>query len=176
MSTVLQVVIGIAMLLLGRRLYWLFVGGAGFALGMSLATRFLQGQPESVVLVIALAAGLVGVLLALFLRKLAIALSGFAAGGYVAMSIAGLLPAPPVWLIVLSFVLGGIVGALLTTALFDWALIVLSSLTGAALIAQVIPLRPSLVLLAFAILLAVGIVVQAGVARRMGRRSAKTHP
>jgi hypothetical protein len=173
MSIALQVLIGIAVLLLGRRLYWLFVGAAGFALGLSLAGRFLHGQPAWVMLVVPLAAGLVGILLALFLRKLAIALSGFAAGGYVAMSVAGLLAAPPVWLVVLAFVLGGIVGAALTTVLFDWSLIVLSSLTGAGLIAQVMPLRPPLVLLLFTILVAVGIVAQAGMVRRKGRGGAK---
>ena len=173
MSTATQVLIGVAVLFLGRRLYWLFVGGAGFALGMSLAARFFQGQPPSVVLVIALAAGVVGVLVALFAKKLAIALSGFAAGGYVALSVAGLMTTPPVWLVVLSFVVGGIVGALLTTVLFDWALIVLSSLTGAGLITQVIPLRAPLVLLLFVVLVAVGIVAQAGLARRGRRGPAK---
>jgi hypothetical protein len=82
-----RIVVGIALLTLGRKLFWLFVGVAGFVLGFGLATQFLRGQPDWIVLVIALVAGLVGVLLALFLQRLAVGVAGFIAGGYILINL-----------------------------------------------------------------------------------------
>jgi hypothetical protein len=168
----LRVVIGSAVLLGGRKLYWLFVGAAGFALGISLTSRLMQGQPTWVMILIALAAGLAGTLLALFLQRLAIGVAGFISGGYLAASVLNALAEDTSmsvgnWLIVFA---GGIVGAILVGVLFDWALIVLSSLTGAGLIVQSFDLRPLLALLLFAVLLAAGIVFQI---RWMGRERKK---
>ena len=39
-------VVGILLLLLGRRLYWLFVGGIGFVVGLSLATGLSHHSPD----------------------------------------------------------------------------------------------------------------------------------
>jgi len=65
-----------------------------------------------------------------------------------------------------SFVVGGIVGALLLLLLFDWALIVFSSIAGAELIAASFHLPTigtTILLLALAIL---GIVVQSAILTR----------
>ncbi len=71
--------VGLAVLLLGRRLFWLFVGAAGFAVGLHVAPMVLNG-PEWLMVVAALVLGILGAVLAIFFQWLAIGLAGFAAG------------------------------------------------------------------------------------------------
>jgi hypothetical protein len=67
------VLVGVAVLLLGRRLFWLFVGAIGFVFGAQIAAQFTH-QPASspVVLLVAIAFGIIGALLAIMLQKIAI--------------------------------------------------------------------------------------------------------
>ncbi len=169
-TVTLRILAGLALLTLGRRLFWLFVGLIGFAAGIVLATQLVQG-PEWMVLLIALAAGLVGVVFALVLQQAAVALAGFLAGGYVVMSVLNGLgwdASGPYWALYWALiVVGGIVGAALVLALFEWALIILSSLTGAILIVQTIHPGALLAAILTAVLFIVGIVIQAGLRRRV---------
>jgi hypothetical protein len=161
-----RILVGIAVLTLGRKLFWLFVGAVGFVLGMSLATQFLGGQPDWVILLIALIAGLIGTLLALFLQRVAVGLAGFIAGGYITINLLAVLGWETGWIPWLSFVIGGVIGAVLVAALFDWALIILSSLTGATLIVQAIRVGSLLAALLFIVLLIVGVATQASLLKR----------
>jgi hypothetical protein len=63
-------------------------------------------------------------------------------------------------------VIGGIVGAILLLVLFDWALIVVSSLIGAHLIQSAIVLPASGSTIVFIGLVVLGILVQAASLRR----------
>jgi hypothetical protein len=112
------------------------------------------------VLAIALMAGILGALLALFLQRLAIGLAGFFAGAYIVahlLHISGLGTSGIDWLL---FLIGGILGVLLMIALFDWALIILSSLAGAGLITEAVRLGHSGAILLFIALFAAGVIVQ----------------
>jgi hypothetical protein len=164
---IVNIVVGLLVLTLGRKLFWLFVGVAGFVLGIIIATRFFEGQPGWLILVIALGAGLVGALLAVFIQQVAIAIAGFIGGGYVALSLLeafGVQTAgTAIWI---PFIIGGIIGLILVIALFDWALIVLSSLVGASLIVQAVDLRPGVEWVLFAALVVVGLVIQAAILQR----------
>lgn len=163
---ILRLLIGILVLILGRRLFWLFVGVVGFALGFAFATEFFQGQPDWLIVVIALGVGLLGALLAVFVQQIAIGVAGFIGGGYITLTVANALgwdPGPAGWL---PFLIGGIVGLVLMIVLFDWALVVLSSLVGAGLIVEAIQLREPVAVALFVVLAVVGIVVQAGLMRR----------
>jgi hypothetical protein len=73
---------GIALLLAGRRLFWLFVGVVGFFAGLRFALQVL-GPRADLRWIVALAAGLLGIVLAIALQRLAVALAGFFVGGYV---------------------------------------------------------------------------------------------
>jgi hypothetical protein len=159
-KTIIEVLVGASMLLLGRELYWLFVGGAGFVLGTGLVAQFLHGQPVWLTIVVALSVGLLGALLALFVQRLALAVAGFASGGYVVASLVSVLGMEAGWVYWLAFLLGGLLGALLVSTVFDWALLVLSSLAGAALIVQAVQLGPVPATLVFLVLAALGIVIQ----------------
>ncbi|MEX0787359.1 MAG: hypothetical protein WD906_06060 [Anaerolineales bacterium] len=163
---VLQWLVGGALLFLGRKLYWFFVGAVGFIVGLTLAAQWLQGRSELVILLVGILIGVVGAVLAMFLQRVALTLAGFLAGGYVALGLTGLAGGEALRVTLLPFLLGGAVGALLILFLFDWALILLSSLTGSSVIVQSLDLGPTLQVLLFLVLLAVGIASQASLMRR----------
>jgi len=167
----LRILMGAVVLVLGRKLYWLFVGAVGFVLGIALATRFLSGGSQWVILAIALAAGVLGALMAVFLQQAAIAVAGLVGGGYAGFVLAGMVGWDAGWLMWVPTVIGGILGVVLVVALFEWALIILSALTGAGLIVQATQFRAPIAGLLFVALLVVGIAVQAGTMRGEQRRS-----
>jgi hypothetical protein len=164
--TIFRILAGVALLTLGRKLFWLFVGMIGFVVGISLAGQFLRGQPDWVILIIALAAGLLGALFALLLQRLAVWLAGFIAGGYIAISLLSELGWGTDGLPWLPFLIGGIIGAVLVMVLFDWTLIILSSLTGATVIVQEAHFGRLIMVLLFVVLFTVGIVIQASLMRQ----------
>ncbi|HTG43400.1 MAG TPA: hypothetical protein VK633_02590, partial [Verrucomicrobiae bacterium] len=77
-----SVIVGIVLLFFGRRLFWLFVAGAGFAAGLFFARDHFHIQSDWLVLAIAVMADLIGALLAVLAQKLAIGLGGGLAGGF----------------------------------------------------------------------------------------------
>ena len=163
---ILEILVGIALLILGRKLFWRFVSGTGFVCGVLFATQLLRGRPNWVVTLIALALGLLGAVLALFLQRLAIGIAGFLSGGYLAVSVVEMLGWEAGRFSWLSFVIGGVLCAALIRILFDWGLIILSSLTGTVGILQAIHPGPVPMALLFVLLLSLGIVTQASLLRR----------
>lgn len=153
-------VAGVLLLVLGYRLFWLFVGGAGFLAGFALAERYFGGGHGWVILAVSLAAGALGVLLAFFIGKLAVAAAGFFAGAWLGTQGAATLGGSSVSAFWLGFLVGGVLGALFLSLLFDWTLIFFTSLTGAALCVQALHRGLVLSTLLFVVLLAAGILVQ----------------
>jgi hypothetical protein len=155
------IVLGLIVLILGRKLFWLFIGAVGFIAGLYIAKHSFSGEPVWIMLLIGLVAGMAGALLAVYLQRIAVIISGFFAGGYLMLSLVyslewhmGMVP----WLF---FMIGGILGAVAVAAFFDWALIILSSLTGATMIVNALPLNPYASVLVLAVLIFVGLSVQA---------------
>ena len=167
LSLIITLIAGIAALLFGRQLFWLFVGLVGFLVSFDLATEFLIGQPQWLILLIALLVGVVGALLAVFLQYIAVAVAGFLAGGYAVFSLMQLLNLDinQAWLYWFILILGGVIGAILLLLVFDWALIILSASVGAATLVQLAErfteLSSTLNLILFFLLLIVGIAFQA---------------
>lgn len=155
-------VVGLAVLLFGRRLFWLFVGAAGFAVGLHVAPAVLPDSPEWLVVVAALVLGIVGAVLAIVLQWLAAALGGFAVGVHGGLAAAAALGLDGPWLWAGVFVVGIVVAALVLW-LWDPVLILLSALVGAALLTPLLPVplvaRPWM----FLALVVIGIAVQASV-------------
>jgi len=158
--------IGVVILLFGRKLFWLCVAAVGFAAGVELAPHVAHEPSPLLALAIALVLGLIGALLALFLQKIAIAVLGFLAGGKLAGAIAAAFFVHYAQYSTIVFVVGGLVGAILLLVLFDWALIVVSSLMGAHLIQSAIVLPASGSTIVFIGLAVLGILVQAASLRR----------
>ena len=170
MAAIISGALGAALLFIGRRLFWFFVGAIGFGIGLRLAERMWPG-PGLVSLVVALVVGVVFALLAVFLQSVAIGAAGFFAGGYVLLTLGGLFGVDRGILAWIIFILGGILGAILVGALLDWALITLSSLTGASMIVHALERGGGTGGVIMLVLFIIGIVVQ-GAALRNERRAA----
>jgi hypothetical protein len=67
------------------------------------------------------------------------------------------------------FILCGLIGAALVTSLFEWAVIVLSSISGATLVADNINLSQQTTAIVVLVLMVVGIAIQAGWVKWRGR-------
>jgi len=153
--------LGLIVLTLGRKLFWLFIGAVGFIAGLYIAKHTFYVEPGWVMLLIGLAFGIAGAILAVYLQRIAVILSGFFAGGYLLLSLVYSMKWHMVLLPWLFFLIGGILGAVAAAAFFDWALIILSSLTGATMIVNALPLKPFASILALSVLIFVGFSIQA---------------
>jgi len=169
MSSVVSILVGLVLLGYGRRLYWAFVAGIGFLTGLALGPSLLPDRPEWQILLVALALALVGAVLAVVAKKIIIMVTGFLAGGGIAYMLLrqhGIEGQVPGWIV---YILAGIVGLVLMRILFEWALILLSSLAGAGLlvggIESFVAISHTLAVPLVIIVAVIGIVVQAGLAR-----------
>ncbi len=172
-----RILLGVLLLAFGRRLFWLFVGAVGFVGGLRFADRFMPGTPDETVIIFSLVVGFVSAILAISLRKITLGAAGFLVGGYLLMTLlsatgqehqvalavgnGGAQMAP--WL---AFLVGGLLGAVLMNALFVWTLIVLSSMSGAALICESLRVASQTISIIFTVLVFVGVLVQSGLIRR----------
>lgn len=160
------VIVGILLLTLGRKLFWLFVGGSGFVVALYITAELMPDQSSWVFLLAAIVAGILGAWLAVSLQWVAVGVGGSLAGGYLAVALVESLNLDiggPQWL---QFVVGGIIGAVLLGALFNPALIVLSSLVGAALVADSLPLGPDSSMVVMVVAAVLGIIVQTRMFRK----------
>jgi hypothetical protein len=160
--------IGIVILFFGRKLFWLCVAAVGFLAGIELAPHLVNEPSPLLQLAVAIVLGLLGALLAFLLQKIAIAVVGFLAGGKLAGAIAAAFFVHHAQYSTIVFVVGGILGAILLLVVFDGALIVVSSLIGANLIALqgAIELPPTGLTIVFWGLAIAGILFQAAALRR----------
>ena len=154
-------IVGLAVLLFGRRLFWLFVGAAGFLVGLHVAPTLFHG-PEWLMVVVALGLGIIGAVLAVVFQWLAVCLAGFAAGVQGGLAASAVLGLADRWAWAVTFVAGVVVAALVLW-LWDPVLIVVSALVGAGLLEPLVPVSAALHPWVFFGLAVVGIIVQASV-------------
>ncbi len=167
-----QVLIGLLILTMGRRLFWIFVAAVGFVYGMDFAPLLFPAQPPEVLWLIGLAAGLLGALFAYFLEWAAVATAGFLIGGRVAVLIAASLMPGTQGFAPIAFLVGGVVGAGFVLLVFDWALILLSAGIGATLIATAIHAPVNVAPLVLGGIAVIGVLIQAASLRRSPPRPA----
>jgi len=163
-----RLIAGVLLLVLGRRLFWLYVAILGFVTGLTVSSQLFNIESEVLQFLIAIAFGLVGALVASFLQGIAVATAGFLGGAYVASSLLAVFAANTNVDSVLAwglFILGGIIGAVLAVTLFDWALIILTSLSGALLIMEGLSLTGPGGWLIVLVLFAVGVIIQSGLGK-----------
>ncbi|MEE4356908.1 MAG: hypothetical protein V2I97_10590 [Desulfococcaceae bacterium] len=166
---------GAILLLLGRRLFWLFVGCIAFSLTYNYAQTVLSGYSPVLMMAISILAGVAGAMLAVFFRDVMVGISGFLAGIHITLSIAQSSGFAYSQLLLLIGIAGGIMGSLLLIFLFDWALILLSSLAGASVlidagILKYISSDPRLMPIAYLFLVITGCAVQAKISAPAGGR------
>jgi len=150
------IVLGLLLLFFGRSLYWAFVAVAGFLMGLELAADLLADQPRMIQILAAIAAGVLGAVIGVVAQRVAFAIGGFFAGGYLALSLVDRLPEASqsnLW-----FIVGGVIGAIIAALVLDWAIIVLSSIAVAVM--SPFALRPELHVLAMLGLAVLGVVAQ----------------
>src|SRR4051812_37289435 len=117
-----RILAGGLLLVLGRKLFWLYVAILGFVTGLTVASRLFNVQPEWLQLVIAIGFGILGAILAYFFQEIAVAVAGFLAGAYVALTLATSVAGNAMqngdvlsWVV---FIVGGLIGAVLAVMLF----------------------------------------------------------
>ena len=161
LEAVVLIVVGLLSLLLGKRLFWLFAGIVGFALGWWLMGFINQ---DVLRLIIGIIVGLVLAGLSRFLGKWAIRIVAAIAGFVILPMLLGNLGMLGGISELLWAVVGAILGLVSALFLADWTLIFLSSILGAGLIlngAQVfVALAEAVRIIIGFILVAVGVIVQ----------------
>ena len=169
----LEVILGSSLLMVGRRLFWLLLGAIGFAIGVETARRLVHGT-DLLTLAAAIGLGILFALLAVFLESIAIGLAGFVGGGYALVTLSAIIGLQGRTADITAFVIGGIIGVALVILLFDWALISISSLAGAAMVVAGLGLGPRLQRPVYLGLLLLGVLVQGFTLRRQAaaRRAA----
>lgn len=170
-TALVQILVGLLPLLFGRQLFWLFVGITGFLIGILLGEALFPDLAPLLRLLVSLAIGLVGALLAMAIQVPMAMIAAFLALGGLGFLLANTMAGPP-WLRWVLFVVLGIIGAVLVALYFDWALIIVSSLQGASVVSggmlMLLPNAPAWLGFVFwLLLLVVGITFQSGL---MGRK------
>lgn len=169
-AVIVQLLVGMAALLLGRQIFWVFVGAVGFFVGLFVAPIWFSQLPEWATLLASLAVGVVLAMLAILIQKPMASIAGFFAMGSFVLGIVTLITGRPAfgaqadWLIWVVFIVGGLIGAIIVFVAFDWALIMFSSLVGANIIIDALreasALPAMIATLFFIIMVAVGIWAQ----------------
>ncbi len=165
MLGLIDAILGGALLVAGRKIFWLFVGAVGFIIGIEIASRFFHGS-ELLTLIIGLGLGVIFAVLTMLAERIAIGIAGFLGGGYLLLTLAGAFGLDKGALTWIIFIVGGLIGLALIGWLFDWALITISVFAGASLIINAFHLQSGTGGVVFLILAAIGFAIQASALRR----------
>jgi hypothetical protein len=155
-----NIIAGVILLLFGRKLFWLFLGIAGFLIGMKITPMFFGDEPQWVQLIIALGMGCLGAIVAILAERLAFALGGFFAGMYLALGVGHFFALADANTLLLFALGGGIVGAIIAALIMDTAITILACLVGAGAIVGELHLGPSMHILIFLLLTVAGFLFQ----------------
>lgn len=154
--------IGFAMLIMGRQIFWIFIAGLGFALGLIFGDEYLSGQSQYVILFVSSLLGIVGALLAYTLQRLAAGIGGFFTGWYLAYILIDYFDISFGYQfnIAAPIILGFICGALIIRY-FDWGVIIASSVAGSAIVISGTNLTRNAELILLVMLAGIGMTIQA---------------
>jgi hypothetical protein len=158
-------ILGGVLLLFGRRLYFVLLGVAGFALGWYLVSSPLLVElgvevAPNIRLVVGLVVGIACALLAVMVHNVALAIAGLVLGAVSGILVVDALAMPWQWLALVVVVVAAVSGMLLLRGLFEIALMVLSAFIGSSLIVGVTSLAGAPALLLGIGLWIVGVAVQ----------------
>lgn len=157
--TLVSLVAGLLLLLAGKKTFWLFLGLAGVAVAVAFVPRILPSLDQQTLLLVSIAAGVLGGILAFALSRVLVWVGGFIGGGYLGV-IAWQTVAPAAAFPWVAAVVGGILGMLAAKFLFESALVLASSAVGAALLVHISGLEGTAGLVVLVVLTAAGILVQ----------------
>jgi hypothetical protein len=167
------VLLGVILLLFGRKLFWLGIAVLGFYIGLSAAEAFgITGEGFSGIAV-GVIAGLLGVFLLYFLQKIALSVFGFCAGVYLTFMLMHQLRFDVTWAWLLG---GGLTGLIIASVFFHTALIIVTSLFGAYCIVREIPASSGYHMPIFVLLAMIGMFVQNAMRKQQGKREKNEKP
>lgn len=155
-----NIIAGVILLLFGRKLFWLFLGIAGFLIGMKIAPMFFGDEPQWIQLVIALGMGCLGAIVAILAQRLAFALGGFFAGMYLALGVGHFFALADTNTLLFIALGGGITGAIIAALIMDTAITILACLVGAGAVVGELQLGPPMHILIFLLLTGAGFLFQ----------------
>ena len=140
-------------------------------IGLFVANLVLREQSDAVILAVALFFGILGAVLAVVAQKAIVGLVGFVAGGLGSLALLQALNLDlAVALSVVVFLVGGVVGALLLSQLFELGLVVLSALVGANLLVSglvaAFDLTGELAGVIMVVVIVLGVLIQLGATRK----------
>ena len=158
-NLVASVLAGLTLMLIGRRLYWLFLATAGFLVTSLLTHAALPvGQDAWWWMLLPMFVGLFGAFLSIFLQKILLRLGGLMSGAYLGyFLLEPLLAYPWPWI---GFVAGALIGLASILYLFNGALILLTSLLGATLLLEPMDASPEARLVVTGALTLAGCLIQ----------------
>ena len=153
------ILVGLALLLFGRRLYWLMFATVWFLVAMLVTHMFLPPTQESQWWVIVpFIAGIAEAILSVFVHKTALRFFGALVGAYVGYHLLQPYVVEP-WPWV-GLGVGVLVGFLMVMMVFNGALILLSSLLGAMMLLEPMSASPEVRMAVTAGLVIVGCAIQ----------------
>jgi hypothetical protein len=119
---------------------------------------FFPEQPQNTVLIAGAVGAVAGITLTKFVKSLAINVGGFLGGGVIGLGLARMIgPWVPEWL---AFIVVGILGVVVMKMAFETALLLISSIAGAMLVAQNLPLSEPARAVVTLVLAIAGILIQ----------------
>jgi hypothetical protein len=156
---IVNLVLGGALLIWGRRMYYLFIAAAGFVAGVSLGAQYVP-IPWWASYAVGGVFAIVAFALASFIKDIAPMLGGFLMGGYVMTALGQALGFSYGPMYIGLFLVGGVAGAILLSLFFNLALIWLSAIAGVLLIQDVLPLTGVVKTLVLVVILFIGVGIQ----------------
>lgn len=151
--------VGGALLFFGYRYYWFIVGGVGFLFGLNIGSVASGGQITPAAVMMGLLVGVIAAFTAVFVANITLSIAGFILGGIVLVQLFAYLD----WNVgstLVTFLIGGMIGLLITIASQDFAKILLSALTGAAIIITSLEMDEATLSFVYLVLVIFGVVAQ----------------
>ncbi|MCB2209856.1 hypothetical protein KQH62_03075 [bacterium] len=161
-TALIAIVIGFLSLFFGRKFYWIFVAVAGFLLGLLFGPLLFANLDPAWIPWLTIILGGVFAVLAVALNKFMISLGG----AIVLASVVYTLVQANLqqWAVVALAVIGAVIGFIVGWLVFEWALMIFSSLAGASLVtsgvASLIPSIAKFDLIIFLALFLIGLIYQ----------------
>ena len=132
-AEVIFVVLGIGCLVAGKKLWWVVIGILGFYLGVQ-GAEALGTASQNMIFIVGTIAGAIAALLARSFANIVGIIAGFVIGGYIAASYAAQLGIASPGQELVFFILLGIIFAQFMHAGTDFAIIIVTSILGAAMV------------------------------------------
>jgi hypothetical protein len=154
---VIRAIIGAVFLLLGRELNFFFAAAMAALIGLRLTPLLPQEWPNWAEYVFMLGLALTAAAIVIARERIGYFISGFLVGSYFLVEYyePGVLTLP-----LLPFLVGGIIGAIITGIFTEWALMVASCLVGAYFLVDMFVLSPTAEVLVGSGLFIIGVLTQ----------------